>query len=163
MPRPGVLRTATAGSPELLWAERASVDAWAGLESRAIPILRGRPATARRGGPPPYAGSEGHTGCPHPNGAAALSGLTLYGGWGCSAACGRKMAALHCLRPARPTGLQAGLRKGARFCPPRLGVGTTALAGSQRRCDSFGLDPERQEDHCILEASCPGLHSQIAP
>lgn len=60
-------------------------------------------------------------------------------------------------------GRQEGPRKGV--CP----LSSKALGGEHRfgrvsgRCDSCGLDPERQKDHCILEASGPGLHPGIVP
>lgn len=46
-----------------------------------------------------------------------------------------------------------GLGRGLVLCHPGLPLGTTALARPHGRCGSCGLDPERQEDHCILEAS----------
>lgn len=129
--------------------------------------LRGRPTGAHRGGPPP--------GVQDRLVACALGGCGS--GWvhpqgkrGCSAACGQKMAALHRLRPA----LQSGCWRGpsSRVCAcARVweGAWSFALQGSQwgpllwagphGRCGSCGLDPERQEDHCILEAS--GLYPRI--
>ena len=56
-----------------------------------------------------------------------------------------------------------GSGKGLILCPPGLPVGTTALAGPHGRCGSCGLDPERQEDHCILEASALASIPELFP
>lgn len=88
--------------------------------------------------------------------------------WGCNAACGQKMAALHCLSPA----LQQGSRKSPSLvcpglervlCPPSLWVGTTTLAGPHRRCGSRGLHAEQQKDHCVLEAVTLAFIAELLP
>lgn len=86
--------------------------------------------------------------CPRPRGLLRWPGSPQRE-WGCGAARGQKMAALHCLGRAQQRG-HGALRRG-----------DPALAGSPGRWDSYGLDPERQKDHCILEASGPGLHPKL--
>lgn len=150
-------------------AEVPSLAAWTGLESRTVSTDQRPPCQGAQRWIPPGAGWADSGRLPLPWGLrASLPGFAPLCGRGCSAACGQKMAALHCLSPARLRGRRTSPSLVCRvlgrvLCPPSLWVGTTALAGPHRSCGSRGLRAERQKDHCILEAVALASIPELLP
>lgn len=135
--------------------------AWAGLESRAMaeaerPSYQGSqrrtPSRSARqaGGLCPW-GLQLWLGSPHRASGAAVQHVAKR--WQHYTASGQRYSRAAGGAHQQGVCVRQGLGRGLVLCPPGLPVGTTALAGPHGRCGSCGLDPERQEDHCILEAS----------